>query len=272
MRFTRFLLLSAILSACSNDTFTGDDSGSDTGTDVTVSGGGDGGDASHDVTTVPLRYCQTVDAQFCADFDTPGDAGAGFEPFATTGSWTFAFQDAQAKSPPLAVEVDTLAANYPGAAFVQNPLLAGNTTATGPGTRLVVEADVYLQSPPGFTPDPVFVLRAGIIPAPDFSFGLSAHAGVWKLSHYNFGSNLNPQPPANKWVHVILAIDINPNAGDVTLDIPDCNCHADLNTFPTGVDGGPPTYPGYIAVGPENMKPTQSNLTFYVDNVLARWQ
>ena len=79
------LVLVSLGGACSNDAFVAD-GGSDSGNDI-LNVGGDGGqtdataDAGMDVIVTP-RYCQTstiaINAPFCADFDIPGDAAAGF--------------------------------------------------------------------------------------------------------------------------------------------------------------------------------------------------
>jgi hypothetical protein len=268
MRRTTFLLIPALFWACNSDTFTGDDGGPDTGSDVVV-GGGEGGStdggSSKDVSTTPKRFCQEVDAQFCADFDIPNDAGAGFTPPTTTGGWSFTFQKSQVKSSPTAVEIDT-AGDAAGAAIVENPALAPSLDG-GPGKRMVFEADVYLPTP-GFTPDPIFVFRTGALPLKPLTYGLAAHVGMWKLAGGTSPVTLSPQPPTNQWVHVVLGIDINSGGGNVTLDIG--SSHA-ATQVPTGVDGGT-TYPGYVALGSEDPYLPQNGLTFYVDNVVVRWQ
>ena len=268
MRRSTFLLVPALFWACNSDTFVGDDGGPDTGSDVVV-GGGEGGSSDggnlKDVTPTPKRFCQEVDAQFCADFDIPEDAGAGFAPPLTSGGWSFAFQDAQAKSSPKAVQIDT-AADSGGAALIENPGLSANV-ANGPAKRMVVELDAYLPSL-SFTPDPIFVFRAGVIPAKPLTYGLAAHVGMWKLAGGTSPVTLSPQPPTDQWVHVVLGIDINSNVGNVTLDIGSSHAAAQV---PTGVDGGA-TYPGYVAVGGEDQYIPQNAVTFYVDNVVVRWQ
>src|SRR5690348_7816362 len=98
----------AVAAACDSDTFTSDAGGDDAGTDVPPIGG-EGGSSDGSVTDAkvgPTRYCDTQDAQFCADFDIPGDAGAGFEAPALDGGWALDFQSTLVHSAPDAVEVD----------------------------------------------------------------------------------------------------------------------------------------------------------------------
>ena len=276
MRLGVFLLVVALgaAGACSNDTFTGDDGGPDTGNDVGPIGGGDGSTdgAQPDgaVEAGPKRFCDTQDAQFCADFDIPGDAGAGFEPAWLDGGWGLDFQSTLASSSPDAVEVDVTSG--PGSAFIQNRHLAvPNYVDASPTNRIVIEADVYLPTPV-FTPDPVFVFYGGSAPVLGMQFGLAMHTGVYKLAAWPGGGGsiigtLSPQPDTNKWVHAILSVDLNASGGTISLDIG--SAHASGNR-PTEPDSGA-LVPGALGVGSSDPYATTNAFKFYVDNVTAHW-
>jgi len=266
----RRLLLFTLIFACNTDTFT-DDAGSDAEPDSVVVGGGDGSTdaALKDIVTKPPRFCETVDAQFCADFDIAGDAGAGFLPPNNQGGWLLTFDGTQTMSgSPKAVSVVT-APDASGIALIDNPGLAKSIN-TGPSTHITVEADVYLVST-GLVPDPITVFRAGIVPDPHFTFGLAAHTNAWKLVRSSGGVAvaLTPQPPLNQWLHAVLSIDISASGGNVLLTVGSSTAQASAIT---GFDGGT-TYPGDLAVGGDDMfYPNNVTVRYFVDNVVARWQ
>jgi len=267
--FMRRVLLFALLFACNTDSFDSD-AGDDASPDSIVGGGGDGStDApTKDVVTKPKRFCETANAQFCADFDIPDDAGAGFAPPNTDGGWTLSFQGAQtADASPMAVSVVTLA-DAAGVATIDNPNLAFTTSTPGPSTKLVVEADVLLTNK-GLIPDPITVFSAGVVPAPALSFGLAMQSNQWKLVVRGGGgpAPLSPQPPLGQWLHAVLTIVIG-TPGTVTLDVGGSTATL---IVATGTDAGS-TYPGYISVGGYDGFYPNGGLNYFVDNVVAHWQ
>jgi hypothetical protein len=269
----RIALLLSLFLACNSDSFT-DDGGVDAQGDNVVSGGdGATGDGSaKDVVTKPPHYCETIDAQFCADFDIPDNAGAGFGPPNTLGGWTFAFQDASVVSKPVAVRVDTN--TNVGAAFVENPNISQGVSGGGINTKLTVEADVYLPAAVN-TPDPLFVFRAGVVPAPvQLTFGLAVLTNAWRLVHPLGGSPvlIQPQPPPNAWLHANLSIDLNANNVLLVLSDSSSNTYTANMSAATALDGGAGNYPGFIHVGADDPYPNAVSLTFDVDNVVAHWQ
>jgi len=276
MRLGVFLLAVALgaAGACSNDTFSGDDGGGDTGTDVGPIGGGDG---SADATKIdgavdagPKRFCETQDAQFCADFDIPGDAGAGFPPPDELGEWRIDFQSARAKSTPMAVEYDTS-----GDAGGATLLLPGLSPDGSVKSQLVVEADVFLPSPLPATPDPIFVLSAGVYPKSPFVFGLCEQSGAWALARFGTFSSkpLSPTPATDEWAHARLVIQLSSNSGTVTLEIDSSNgtSLASMSGF-TEPDGGAPGYPGTVTLGGNDPGTSIVSRTMFIDDVIANWQ
>ena len=204
----RRILVFAAIFACNADTFT-DDGGTDAEPDSVVVGGGDGSvvDApGKDIVVGPAKhFCDFQDAQFCADFDIPGDAGAGFGPPNLQGGWLLTFQNQQTwDASPMAVSVVT-AGDAAGAATIDNPNLAKSGTA--PST-LISSRRTSISGAPGFVPDPISVFRAGVSPDPQLTFGLAMHSNQWKLARRAGGSPvaLTPQPSLNQWLHAVLVI------------------------------------------------------------------
>jgi hypothetical protein len=269
----RRVLLFAALFACNTDSFDGD-AGSDAPSDSIVGGGGDGStDAvAKDVVTKPSRYCETVDAQFCADFDIPDDAGAGFG-VNTTNGWLTAFlADANAPSKPTAFG-SISPGDAGGNAALQNPQLVAGFDS-GLATRVTLEMDLFLPSGLLNTSQPTFAFQLGVVPSPPFVFGL-AHEGPWMLER-GTGSGVMPLVPApatGEWGHLTFAIDLSSSNGVVTLDLVTSagTSHAAL-PIPTEPDSGPPTFPGFLSIGAQSVGPTLVGATFLYDNVVVRWQ
>ncbi|HEY1955266.1 MAG TPA: hypothetical protein VGH28_06630 [Polyangiaceae bacterium] len=272
MRLKLFLAVALVIAgACDADTFTGDAGGSDTGPDVPAIGGGDGGSADGAIVEAgPKRFCDTVDAQFCADFDIPGDAGAGFEAPTENGGWTLDFQDAQVKSTPVAVEIDTIG-DAGGVASMRTLPLSPDASVK---SVLVAEADLFLPDAAPATPDVIMVFAAGSLPAQQFLFGLAEQSGLWSLAHITslVTKPLNPKPATNEWVHAIVSVDMSVS-GTVTLEVDSSvgKSFAALSVA-TIPDGGAPGYLGVIQVGSSDGYDSVANRTFFVDNVTANWQ
>jgi hypothetical protein len=271
-RMRRVLLFTALL-ACNTDSFDGD-AGTDASTDSIVGGGGDGSaDAPEkDVFVKPLRYCETVDAQFCADFDVPNDAGAGFGMNATNG-WMITFlSDAAAPSKPNAFG-SVSPGDSGGIAALQNLQLASGFDS-GLASHVTLEMNIFLPAGLPNTSQPTFAFQLGVIPSPLFTFGL-AHEGPWMLER-GTGSGvmqLSPQPATNEWGKLTFSIDLSSSSGAVTLDLVTSagTSHA-LLPIVTEPDAGPPTFPGFLSVGAQSVGPTLVGASFLYDNVVVRWQ
>lgn len=265
-----WLLAVGMAGACDSNTFV-DDGGTDATDDVPPVGGGDGGadattnDAAQEAAPKP-RFCETVDAQFCADFDVPNDSGAGFtQPPMTSGGWTTTYEDAQVVSAPLAFASE-FQSDAGGVAFMQNAALS-NALVT---SKMSLDLDVFLPNNLTTNNQPLWVFRFGVLPDPNFTFGL-AHEAVWKLERSSIqnGPTLSPQPATGEWAHVTLTIDLPTNvveihvltsAGDSTIPF----------GAPTAPDGGT-VFPGFVSIGAETPTPLVSSSVLY-DNVVIRWQ
>ncbi len=268
MRSRVFLLAALAIAACNADTFTGDDGGgSDTGTDVPPVGGGDGGTdgASADgkvEAAPPPRFCETIDAAFCADFDIPGDAGAGFGS-TQSGGWTYAFETDKSVSHPTGVRVDV--PGDAGGVAILNTQLSPVANAA-----ITLDLDVLLPPKPFSTTQPLFAFQFGTLSGPTLMFGL-AHEGAWRLERASTspGVTLSPQPPEGSWSHMQLVISLNGTAGTVNLFV-DQTLSASLGGIPTApATTGP--FPAALQVGASlfGTVPTTGS-TFFYDNAVIR--
>ena len=261
--------------ACNGDQFQPDagDAGQD-GPPI-IGGGGDGGadaatDAPKEASVVP-RFCDSIDASFCADFDTPNDAGAGFfSPPNTTNGYALSFETTLVKSTPTALQVD-VPADAGGTANLET--LVGTPDAAATST-LTLDLDVYLPNIPTPSSQALFAFTFGAFNDPVFSFGL-AHEGAWRFERVAGTPNvpISPQPATNEWAHVTLTILLNATGGAVTLDLTTSagTSHTVLTNVATA-PSGPPTIPGGLRVGAQCLGPTNASASFYYDNAVVRLQ
>ena len=266
----------AALAACNSDQFVDTDGGADSNDEVPVVGGDGGstdgavGDASGEA-TAPKRFCDLQDAQFCADFDTPGDAGAGFTTVETNG-WHLAFQGTQVKSAPMALQ-STTTGDAGGMAEAYSDQLSPGTDA-GPTSLLQLDLDVRLPSDiPPATTQPMFVFTAGAFPGAQFMFGL-AHEGQWELVRGDGAGVqvLSPQPTIGEWGHATLTIKFAVSGGQVLLALVTSagTSQASIGSIPTIPGAGP--IPAVLHLGGSCQVPAITSYNFFYDNVVAHWQ
>jgi hypothetical protein len=261
----RRVLFFAAIFACNADTFT-DDAGVDAEPDVIVGGGGDGSSDGGPVKDVVApRFCQTVDAQFCADFDIPDDAGAGFVQSTMGGGYTFDFEGAKTKSSPFALRA-TPATDAGGEADLVSvfPLDAGITT------KATLELDIYLPAyDGGYTQSSLFAFTLGIL-ASQFQFGLVHDHNFWRLEDRlsQTGPALSSDLPEDQWVHASLEIVLSANtSGSVFLAVGSATASI------TGILTMPSVpLPLSLTVGVRSDYAPQTPGAFLYDNVELHWQ
>ncbi len=262
----------AAFAACSQDTFT-TDAGLDTGADTVLIGGeGGAGDAHIDAVTSTPRFCEkdpkAADASFCADFDIPGDAAAGFAGLGINGAFNATFENTQYMSKPTAFEVDIPTDGGGGGAVLG--ILVG--ADAGAQTSLVLDVDIYLPAISNNTPS-IFMFQFGTIGNNTTEYGLAENSGVWMLSNAQGGvAALSLQPASGGWAHVQLTINpTTSTTGSATIVITSANGTSvgSFNNLATTTLPTPP-YPAILNLGVINgtsgIKVPQ---VVYYDNVVV---
>ena len=212
-----YLLCALVLGACSTDTFNGgDDGGADATDDVPPINGGDGGvDAKLDVTVEAAqpRYCAGIDAQFCADFDKPGDPAMGFASPTEDGGYVLSFVDGGV-SPPTAAKVD-VAASSPGYATIGAAISGNASTSTELDFKIFIKD---FQSGP-YPPVSMFVF--GIAGGESYVYTLTYGSGVWTLSNLSNtkSQQLSGTVPVDQWADVKVQVGLSNTSGSVVLTI-----------------------------------------------------
>jgi hypothetical protein len=287
MRFTTWLLIllpaaGAGTAACSTDTFS-DDGGTDAVTDNTsdnVVNGGEGG-TDGKVDAPPPRFCETRDASyaFCADFDTPGDAGAGFSQFNQTPPFSFQFEGSRFVTSPAAAEAYAPSDASTGYAWIETPV---GLDGGGAHTNMQVDLDIYLPTPAtaGAPRTLAFLFGDGIGP-PGLQFGLGVQGTgtYWLIAGDGSSSQqLAPQPLTDRWVHVSLFIVLSPTVGTVALTVTDLISTLDAMAPAAAMLSGIATtavspagpYPANLLIGVITPSSAPAGpLTFDYDNVLV---
>jgi hypothetical protein len=265
----------ATIGACNSDSFD-NDAGADSGSDGLIVGGGDSStDAPVDapVEAAPKRFCESVDARFCADFDIPNDAGAGFFPPTTTNGYTLTFQNGQFKSAPVGVEA-FIPADASGIADLQTIVTAGDA---GPQASITLDLDMYVPNFSTPTTQPLFLFTFGVV-APQFQFGLAHDGPVWKLEYVptKQGSALSSAFAANEWLHVTLVVVPSATAGYASLTITSSAGTSTASTPSGTFAAAPPNstgpYPILVDIGPNTSAPPLVTAQAYYDNVVVRVQ
>jgi hypothetical protein len=278
MRRSTLLLCALALGGCNADTFAPADGGSDaTPGDASPdvpSVGGDGGptlDGGAGDAMPPPRFCQTTtDAKFCADFDDPNDAGAGFgQPGVDTG-FALTYQGVQAYSLPTAMRTDVPASST-GQAEVMTAL--GTTTTTGASTAARLDVELYITGIQPGPYGPLDVFSFGAV-APNFLFALSV-AAQWELRNVktNQWTAVTGTIPSNEWVHVTLSLGLDASAGSATLTVTSTQSTATAALGPVAtIPVAPPTYPILVFLGPVATGPVGQTPSFFYDNVVVHYQ
>jgi hypothetical protein len=269
------LLFAPLLSvgACNGDSFTGD-AGPDAADDVIITGGGDGGADASDAIAPQKRFCESVDAQFCADFDIPNDAGAGFFPPTTTNGYALTFETSQFKSSPVGVEA-FIPGDGGGTAKISSGLgISGDGGAT---TSASFDMDMFVPNFSAVTTQPLFLFSFGAV-APTYQYGLAHDGSNWKLEFLSTknGPNLSGNFALNEWVHVSLVVVTDNTAGYASLTIISSAGTATAafppGQLPTVPPNASPPYPILFDVGVTSSSPTQNAAQIYYDNVVVRVQ
>jgi hypothetical protein len=281
MKARTWLLFFASLGACNTDTFDsgdGGDASSDSRDEIPAIGGGDGStdakkDSDSSVTPIP-RFCDTVDASFCADFDIPNDAGAGFTP--VTNGYTVTFESIDASSKPTALEVNVPSNTDGGAAFLE--AFVGNNTTTGATSLAVLDFETVIPNLTSNTTYPQFMFAFGDPNGgAQTHFGLS-HDSAWWLENLSM-NRMMPivgSVPTNEWVHVKLSIITSKSGaiGQVSIDIKGGTGTAvmgSVETIGTGGSGPPSPWPFDVMIGSSCAQQTNAASLFY-DSVIVNLQ
>jgi hypothetical protein len=274
MRFSTCLgvVTLAVLGACSTDSFNGNDGGdatSDAVNDNVISGGdGGSGDGHPSDAITPSRFCDDVKAAFCADFDIPNDANAGFN-LAFAPPYLVRDEILVVKSAPVSLAVD-IPADAAGGIATATAFLPGATTNP---SSMTLSLDLYLPAIENGTPA-IFAFEFGV-PPPEARFGLAQTGGRWSFMNtpskaYQFAPS---DPPTGKWVHAMLTIPLNLN-GIATCTI-DGNVASALPIDTTGLDGGAGMYTTLLQLGvsrPNTMPPGTTPQSVRYDNVVITLQ
>lgn len=269
MRQLSFLLLGVCAAAACDSTTFDSDGGADASSDIGISGEGGSGDGGgpKDANTLPTRFCASVDASFCADFDIPGDAGAGFTPNVNSG-FDLKFQDATVKSAPISLE-----ATAPGDSGGIGVLgtVVGSFDA-GAINAITLDCEIYLPKITFTSSQPLFAFTFGVLGTPQYSFGL-AHENAWRIENQAGTVNqpLSTQPAPNEWAHLNLTITLGAATGTLTLTITgsvtSMTVLSNLSTLP-----GPGEFPAQLQLGMLTQQPANAPATTFYDNVVVRLQ
>jgi len=273
------VLAFASLGACGTDTFTSD-GGTDGGDDGIVVTGGDGGtDGSVKDAVSEQRFCETnasaLDASFCADFDIPNDAGAGFTVL-QTGTYTYRFESSDVQSAPNALEVDVPdgGVSTGGSAFLVAPIgVDGGASSTATLDFEVIIPDITAGT------SPLFIFSFGeITGSVGTQFGLE-HDSAWSLSNLegNRKGTFNTSTiPTGVWTHVTLTIVLSTalSQGSVNIAIGGSTATANIPMVETvGTNGvGPPApWAMSLQLGASCGQATSAVSAFF-DNVIVHLQ
>jgi hypothetical protein len=275
MRRSTFLLFGILIGACNTDTFTGDDGGTDTGPDVPGVGGGDGStdapsDAGPGKEAGPQpRFCQSVDAQFCADFDIPNDASAGFQKPPPAGGFTLDFTQNNAKSLPLSLKTSE-PGDAAGSAFLTTVL--GATVDAGAATSITLDLDVALPPITQNATQALFVFGIGAA-SPNYEFGLANDGKQWKLENFvtSTGPQLNGPVITGAWSHATLEVALSPTAGTVTLTVTQ-GSNVAVASMQAITAPGSGSLPVMLTVGLTTNGPANQPASFLYDNVVVHYQ
>jgi hypothetical protein len=274
MRCSTWLPLSLAASAwaCTTDNFTGDggpDSGSfEAGNDALV--GADG--SQQDVIVTPKRFCEGIDASFCADFDIPNDAGAGFLAPVFSPPYALLFEQTLVKSKPTAVEVE-VPTDAGGAQAVMTTVVGGPDA--GAATTITLDLDIYLPSLNGISTAVVLAFAFGGVGGNATMFGIAESAGTWMFANLQGQvRTLTAQPATGEWAHAQVIIHESSTTGDASIIITS-SAGVSTGTFgaptpTTALPVGP--YPAQLQLGVQNTMPPQNVMTFYYDNVVIQLQ
>ncbi len=269
MKARTWLLFFASLGACNTDTFDsgdGGDASSDSRDEIPPVGGGDGSitDAKKDVVTVIPRFCDNIDAAFCADFDIPNDAGAGFTPPNVASPYAaFFVASAVPKNKPMSFEVDIPADASGGFANIEA------LPAKFAATAMVVDLDINLPHFTTATPA-IFAFAFGV-PSPDSArYGIAWVGSEWVLTNGFSGTGyFATQPATGTWVHAQLVITLTVPGNVVAV------VDGQTTTIPvtdtTGTDSGAGSYPVRLGLGVvrQNTQPPAAPQTVLYDNVVV---
>lgn len=255
------------MAQCSNDTFGSDGGPSDASGDVTVpTDGPEMGEAGHsDGAVTQPRFCDSVDAAFCADFDIPGDAGAGWAPPGVTPPGKLLFEMNTVLSGMFAVEAD-LPNTGGGASAVLGTTVPLSTTSPN---ALHLDVDMQVPSPPATPLIPVFYFGD-----PRVQFGLGMVAGSYVVVERGGTSNpLSMALPANQWLHVHMDIKLNTVSGSVSVAVTQ-----GMNVVATGgmsgiqTEGSPAPGTVLLQIGGDDTSAPMTDVSFIYDNVVARYE
>jgi hypothetical protein len=236
---------------------------------MVIIGGGDSGKDGQAEAATP-RYCQTIDADFCADFDIPGDAGAGFQPPAVVAPGAFSFENMQVWTPPTAAEMD-LASDGGGASASIATVLQPDAGSTG---TLRLDMDLFLAAPPTNSTPPIFVFYFGVPGPSNTQFGLAIINKTYELANLtsSVAIPINPPPTTGAWTHAQLVIHASTTAGDATLTFAPNDAGvptAMVGSVATIVTGGPPFFAGINIGGFDTFPAPQPALSFFYDDVVV---
>jgi hypothetical protein len=260
----------AVLAACSSDTF-GNDGGPDASDamtlDVLMGDGTSPGDASvHDVIVKTPRFCDgELDASFCADFDIPNDAGAGFAPPDFDAPYSLDFENTLFASPPMAVQANVPMAAAGGHAW----LFTAVGVDAGATNGVTLDMEINLPAIPGFTT----AISGFYFGSPNFEYGIAMLSNAYSLISRDkvHQTPLNMTPPTQQWLHAHLDVAFGTSNGSVNLVLTQgTNVVATASFSSIQTIGASFAVPATVTLGVENGAPPGADLSFYYDNVVVR--
>jgi hypothetical protein len=172
------------------------------------SGVGDGGEGGGDGEPGPT-FCESLDAQptFCADFDTPGDAGvaSGWDQLLLGPGASLLLDGVNFQSPPYALQSSV---NPDGFAYLRK-------TLPGASSQITVDFRVYYVSYSAIPDDAGFVASGPALAL----YQAGVYLAVWDnlIQCPCTGSGQFPPLEAGVWHSIHLEIDLQPEAGTSTL-------------------------------------------------------
>jgi hypothetical protein len=252
------------------------DGGSDSGNDILSVGGGDGGqdaaDAGMDVNVTP-RYCQTstiaINAPFCADFDIPNDAGAGFTSPSINGAFATSFETLVASSKPTAFEVD-IPSDGGGSGTIE--AFVGGTDS-GAASMITLDLDIYLPAVSTIPTPSVFMFAFGSVGPASTQFGLAEVSEQWVFANQQGQTRaLTIQPATGEWAHAQLAIILSTTGGTASITVTSSagTSTASFVGVETTVASAPP-YPAQLLLGVIDTVPPNTQSVYY-DNAVINFQ
>jgi len=269
MRRSTVLLSCLALGACNADSFDTDGGPGDASNDAPVAVP-DGGPADGHVPTdahaeAAVRFCTTVDASFCEDFDTPNDASAGVLP-STGGGYTLTFENTQVVSAPMALEV-TVLQGASGHAYV----------TAAPGSAISKAALDFKMRLDGITqnasaPVNFFVFGSA---GDSYKFGLDYGPGGWMLASLD---NLHTAPVTgtvalDEWLDVDVVVGLSATAtGVVTLTITGSTSTATAQLTTLSTVGTTPPTPIELTIGTTDGSQAGMAPTVDYDNLVVTLQ